>query len=455
MAFPIMNPEIKGQPIAAEFLDPQSNVIVEEEPKPKINIGAQRTKENSARGAGMTAISRTQIPKVFAPLFQPNRYKVFYGGRGGAKSWNFARALIIMAMKKKLRILCTRELQISISDSVHRILEDQIYALGAGKYFEIQKTSIRCIKTGSEFIFKGLRHNATEIKSTEGIDICWVEEAQRVSDDSWRMLIPTIRKAYSEIWISFNPENEEDPTYQRFIVKPMPGSTVIKVNYYDNPFFPDVLRQEMEYCRATDFDAYMNVWEGECVKVSDAVVFKNRIRIDVFEAPKRHQRIFFGADWGFANDPCVLSRFYVNDERLFIEYEAYEVGVELDHIPALFDQVPGSREWPIHADNSRPETISYIKRQGFNISAAEKWPGCEEDGVAHLKTFKEIVIHERCKHAQFEVRNYKYKVDRQTGDVLPILVDKHNHCIDSWRYGLDGYIMARGSGANLIKAVNS
>jgi len=401
-----------------------------------------------------TAAKKAQIPKAFAGLFQPNRYKVYYGGRGGAKSWNFARALILLALRKKLRILCTRELQISIADSVHRILTDQIFELGVVKHFNVTKTSIFCNRTGTEFIFKGLRHNSTEIKSTEGIDICWVEEAQRVSNDSWRMLIPTIRKANSEIWISFNPENEEDPTYQRFIVSPPPGALVQKVNYYDNPFFPDVLRQEMEHCRATDLDAYMNVWEGECVKISDAIVFKNRVRVDVFEAP-RHTRLYFGVDWGFANDPIVLSRFYVRDERLWIEYEAYEVGTELDEIPSLFDTIPGSREWPLRADNSRPETISYVRRQGFNITAAEKWSGCEEDGVAHLKGFKEIVIHERCKHALFESRHYQYKVDKQTGDVLPILLDKHNHCIDSWRYGLDGVIMARGAGANLIKAVNS
>ncbi len=283
----------------------------------------------------------------------------------------------------------------------------------------------------------------------------WCEEAQRISAESWDILIPTIRKAGSEIWISFNPENDTDPTYQRFVLNPPPDAIVCKINYSDVlKFFPDVLRREMEYCKATDFEAYQHIWAGNCLKISTACIFGKRVRIDTFEAP-HGARLFFGADFGFANDPSTLVRSFIDDNRLFIEYGQFGYGVEIDDLPQLYDAVPGSREWPIKGDNSRPETISYISRQGFNISAAEKWQGSVEDGIAHLKGFKEIVIHERCKEIQQEARLYAYKVDKVTGEVLPIIVDKHNHSWDALRYSLDGYIQRRGVDSNLIAAVNS
>ncbi len=408
---------------------------------------------------GMVLDLKVQLPRPFVPLLNPARYKTYYGGRGAGRSWNFARALLILSATTPRRILCTRELQNSIADSVHRVLSDQIEMMGFNHLFNITKANITG-PCGSEFIFKGLRHNATEIKSTEGVDICWIEEAQRVSAESWDMLIPTIRKEGSEIWISFNPDEETSPTYQRFVKNAQYGSLLKKVNYSDNPFFPATLRAEMEHCRATDFEAYMHIWEGECLKISDAVIFKNRVRVDVFEAP-HGARIFYGADWGFANDPTVLIRAYIHNDRLFIEHEAYKVGVEIDDTPALFDTIPGSRDWPIKADSARPETISYMRRQGFNITGAEKWPGSVEDGIAHLKGFKEIVIHERCKHAQQEARLYSYKTDSVTGEVLSLrkgkaqIEDKHNHIWDAARYSLSGYIQSRGAGANLLRAVNT
>ena len=186
-------------------------------------------------------MSNIQIPEAFEDLFTPARYKVFYGGRGGAKSWNFARALIVTAYKNKTRILCAREIQKSIADSVHKLLRDQIYELGLDGFFEIYQKTITGIN-GSEFIFEGLHLNVRQIKSKEGIDIVWVEEAEKVSDDSWSFLIPTIRKDGSEIWVSFNPDSEEDPTYRRFITSPPDGAIIRKVGYKENPFFPEVLK---------------------------------------------------------------------------------------------------------------------------------------------------------------------------------------------------------------------
>lgn len=395
----------------------------------------------------MTAAeTKLSFAPKFKPLFQPKRYKTFHGGRGGAKSWAAARALVIMAASKKLRILCTREVQNSIKDSVHKLLKDQIEMLGLNPWFRITNESITSA-SGSEFLFKGLRFDPLGIKSTEGVDICWVEEAQSVSSDSWAILIPTIRKEGSEIWVTFNPGEEQDPTYQRFIVNPPDDSITVEVNYYDNPYLPDTLRKEMEYCKRIDYEAYEHIWLGKPKSISDSVIFRNRYRVEAFpdDLWLQADRLFFGADFGFANDPSTLIRMFMLGTRLYIEYEAYGVGVELDEMPQFYDSIPEVRKWPVKGDNSRPETISYLARQGFSIDAAAKWKGSVEDGVTYLKGFEEIIIHERCKHTADEFRHYSYKVDKKTGDILPIIVDKFNHCIDAIRYGLDGYITSSDS----------
>ena len=218
-----------------------------------------------------------KFPSAFKPLFQPMRYKVFYGGRGGAKSWAIARALLILGAEKPLRILCAREFQTSIDDSVHRLLSDQVQALGLSGFYEVQKTQI-IGQNGTLIVFEGLRRNINSLKSFEGCDICWVEEATDVSKTSWDILIPTIRKGGSEIWISFNPELDTDETYQRFVLKPPTNSVVVKVNWEDNPWFPDVLRSEMEDLKARDHDSYLTVWEGHCRQSLDGAVYAKEIR---------------------------------------------------------------------------------------------------------------------------------------------------------------------------------
>lgn len=388
-----------------------------------------------------------EIGAKFQGLFKPNRYKVFYGGRGGAKSWAFARTLVVLAYTQPLRILCAREFQNSIADSVHRLLSDQIDVLGLGQWFKVQNATITSLTTGSEFLFKGLRHNINEIKSLEGVDICWVEEAQRVSDDSWGILIPTIRKDGSEIWMSFNPGSPDDPTYKRFVLNPPPDALVVKVGWEDNPWFPEVLRREMEHCRRTDPNAYAHIWGGEPITMTEACIFRDKWEVRAFETPERVERFYYGADWGFAKDPTCLIRSYTltQDDCLYIDQEAYGVGVELDEIPQLFDSVEGARRWPIKADSARPETISYLRRgrpgeDGFNIEAAKKWSGSVQDGIEYLRKFRKIVVHERCTHTADEMRLYSYKVDRVSGDILPVIEDRNNHCIDALRYSHDGYI---------------
>lgn len=682
---------------------------------------------------------------AFEELFRPHRYKVFYGGRGSGKSWSVARALLLLGYEKPMRILCAREIQRSISDSVHKLLCEQIEAIGLSGAYTITRDAIRCT-SGTEFIFKGLRSNPQEIKSTEGIDICWVEEAAAVSADSWDILIPTVRKPNSEIWLTFNPLDESDPTFQRFVLNAPDDAYVCKVNYDGNPAFPDVLKKEMEWLKARDYESYLHIWEGEVRKHSNAVIFAGRFRVEEFETD-RDARFYQGADWGFAClggdtlimtdrgekpikdiipgdmvltrkgykpvlhllrrgikdvysldygggtltvtndhriftadgwkqaqelkeietvcvvtksnltaksisdtqtgntqtisiangkaagsitpqsiigiygntttgkslpvmlsttqtethstiqsktlsvsrrfstpkfttrtiwglsrrskwrniggftvtqkktgrnaernqlqqrkngaafaksaeslsrsqtsirnfvpqnagrkatagthganlsvkcagrslsrqamtderlalinapmrlislnekqevydltvegeheffangllvhncDPTCLVRCFIQDRTLYIDKEAWGVGVELDETPALFDTIETARKWPIKADNARPETISFMRRRGFNISAAKKWQGSIEDGIEFLKSY-DIVIHPRCRHTIDEFNHYSYKVDKQTGEVLPIVVDSFNHIIDATRYALSDLMRGRGT----------
>jgi len=380
-------------------------------------------------------------PKIQAVIGSGKRYKVLYGGRGSGKSFSFADALVTQASALKLRILCTREMQNSIRDSVHRLLSDRIEALGLAHKFKVTRENI-VSTTGSEVLFKGLRHNISEIKSTEGIDICWVEEAEKVSQNSWDVLIPTIRKDGSQIWVSFNPEEEKAPTFQRFVVKTPPDCAVAKVNYGDNRFFPETLRREMEYDKRVDFEKYLHVWEGEVKKYGEACIFHNKITVEEFETPEDAE-FKFGADWGFSVDPTCLQRMFIKDNKLFLDYEFYGHGVELNELEAGFDTVPGSRKWRIIADSQRPDTISFMKQKGFLIEGAEKGKGSVEDGIEFLRGFEKIIIHPRCKGAKGDFTNYRWKRDRITNEILPIPLDLSNHTPDAVRYALEKLMKAK------------
>lgn len=395
----------------------------------------------------------------------PRRFKVAYGGRGGAKSWSIARLLITKAMQSTHLILCAREFQASIADSVHALLKSQIQKMRLDAYFEIQETQILCRLTGTKFIFKGLRRNINEIKSTEGITICWVEEAQAVSEASWLILTPTIRAPGSEIWISFNPQDAGDPTYKRFVVNPPPGATLlVNINWDDNCAFPPELDAERRHMQATDPDAYDWVWNGQCRHVSEATIFRGRFKIEEFEAPFG-TRFYYGLDFGFSTDPNAALRFWVEEKGgpgldiLRIDYEAYGHQVEIDDLPVFltggiakkngkqWHGLPEAQNYAIKADSARPETISYLNGQGIFCKPATKWQGCVEDGIEYLKSYAYIAIHPRCTYMQQEARLYSYQVDKRTGDVLPKVEDKHNHLWDALRYGHDGLITkSKGAG---------
>jgi len=232
-----------------------------------------------SRDIESSLVLRPESP--FSDLLKPSRYKVYYGGRGAAKSWAFAEALIRRATHSPLRILCTREYQNSIKDSVHKLLKDTINRLGLNGWFDSTLIGITS-RAGAEFLFKGLRRDPDGIKSTEGIDIVWVEEGQNTSENSWKVLIPTIRKAGSEIWVSFNTSSEDVPTHVRFVTNTPPNTILHLVNYTENPFFGSPLKEEMEYQREVDYDAYLHIWEGMAKTISDAVILGKRCVVQDF-----------------------------------------------------------------------------------------------------------------------------------------------------------------------------
>lgn len=382
----------------------------------------------------MTSAQRVELPHYAAKLVAPSRYKVLYGGRAAGRSWTVARLLLLDAVRSRLRILCAREIQSSMKDSVHRLLVDQAERMRIPGYTHTD-TEIRH-ENGSLFLFDGLRTNPTKVKSMEGIDRCWVEEAERVSERSWEVLLPTIRAPGSEVWLTFNPYLESDPTYQRFVAHPPPDTVSVFSTWRDNPWLSDEIKAEIAHLRRVDPDAYAHVYEGGCIQHSEAQVLSGKWSIDSFEASTDWEGPFYGADWGFAHDPTVIVRCWVYGDTLYIEHAAYGVSVDIASTPALFDRVPGAREHMIRADGSWPQTVVAVGRLGFIISAAPKWSGSVEDGIAHLRSYGRIVIHERCKQLAAEARLWRYKTDELSGVVMPKLVPGNDHGWDAVRYAL-------------------
>lgn len=377
------------------------------------------------------------------------RYKIAYGGRGSSKSWTITRILLLKAMQQPIRILCTREIQDSIKDSVHKLLKDQIELLELTGY-TVQNDVIRHAN-GSEFLFKGLYSNLSKIKSFEGVDICWIEEAESISAMSWEILDPTIRKVDSEIWISFNPRYEDDIIYKTFISNRPTNALVVKLNWNDNKFFPNVLKKQKDYMRRTDPDLYLHIWEGELKKNTSEQIFNNKWVIDEFESSPNLEHYYFGADFGFSQDPNTLIRCHIGEYKdltncLFIEYEACDrpyneerraTSTNLDELDKFWDTIPLARGNEIIADSARPETITLMQSKGFIVSGAKKGKGSIEDGIELIRSFEKIVIHPRCANTIYEFKNYKYKVDARSGQITNKVVDEYNHIIDALRYALE------------------
>ena len=378
-----------------------------------------------------------KTPRKFVPLLEAARYKGAHGGRGSGKSHFFGELWLEENITEKLDFVCLRETLKSLEFSVKKLLESKIEAFNAGDYFDVQDRRILS-RAGGTTIFEGMQnHTAESIKSLEGFDRAWFEEAQNASDKSLTLLRPTIRKPRSQLWFGWNPKHATDPIDALLRgPNPPPGSVVVEANYMDNPFLPDVLREEMEYDKRRDPDKYAHVWLGKYEQNSEARVFKNWT-IEEFEVDPTAV-IRQGADWGFSVDPTVLVQSYIVGRKLYVPYEAYRVGCEIVDTPDLFMTVPDAEKWPITADSARPETISHMRSHGFpKIMPAVKGPGSLEEGVEFLKSF-DIVVHPRCKHLIDELSLYCYKTDQLTNLVLPVLADRDNHVIDALRYACEG-----------------
>jgi phage terminase large subunit len=284
----------------------------------------------------------------------------------------------------------------------------------------------------------GIKHDPQGFQSTNAIDIFWGEEANSISQESIDIILPTVRRDGSELWFTYNRKLKDEPVHR---LAQRPDANFQHINYDKNPFFPKVLQIEMEYDKLHDYEKYMHVWLGEPQQFSQASVFRGKYRVEDFDTPADAE-FYFGADWGFSVDPTSLIRCFIIGRRLYIDHEAYGVGVEIDDTPKMFDTVPDSRNWKITADSARPETISYMKRNGFRMKGAIKGKDSVVEGVKFLQDY-EIICHTRCKHMAYELGAYSYKVDKLTQEVIPVLEDKDNHCIDSLRYAIEGVRRAK------------
>jgi len=390
-----------------------------------------------------------ELPPKLVPLFTPARGSMRYrgakGGRGSGKSFTFALMAAIWGYAEPLRILATRELQVSIKESFHAEVKNAIESLPwLAAHYDVGESYVRGAN-GTEFIFKGLRHNISSIKSMAQVDLCIIEEAEDVPESSWRDLLPTIRAPKSEIWVIWNPRLDGSPVDKRLVKSTPPSSQVITLNHNDNPWFPSVLDAQRRYDQSSmDPALYAHIWEGAYLTNSNAQVLSGKVRVEDFTPEPDWNGPYLGADWGFAQDPTTAIKAWVAGRRLYVEHEAYKVGLEIDQTAEFITQrIPGIEAYTIRADSARPETISYLKRHGLpRVEGVKKWPGSVMDGIAHLRSYDEIIVHPRCKETIQETRLYSYKVDKLSGDILPDIVDSNNHCIDALRYALGPLIKA-------------
>ena len=393
------------------------------------------------------AIARAEFPVKLEGLFKKSRYKVLFGGRGGAKSWGIARALLIKGAKDPIRILCAREFQTSIKDSVHKLLCDQIESLGLLSFYEITQTSIRG-RNGTEFSFVGLKNNVSNIKSYEGVDICWVEEAQTTSRLSWNILIPTIRKEGSEIWISFNPELETDETYQRFVANPPQDCITMKVNWYDNPWFPETLRQEKDALKARDEEAYNQVWEGLCRQTVDGAIFARemqqaekdgRICRVPYDATKPVHAIF---DLGWSDSTAIWFLQFVGMETRLIRYIedsqktiSYYLAT-MQTYGYVYDKI-----WlPHDAENKTLAAAGrsiddIVRAAGYKTEIMPRVPILDSINAARTIFPNCYFDREHTADGLACLRHYRYEVDPETGQFSRNpLHDHYSHGADAFRY---------------------
>lgn len=399
----------------------------------------------------MSAKTRLEFPDWAEVLFQPKRYKVLYGGRGGGKSWAVARALLVQAAKTPMRVLCTREVQKSIKDSVHRLLSDQIAAMGLGGFYEVLETEIRG-KNGSAFLFAGLlQHTIDSIKSFEGVDRVWVEEAHSVSKKSWDVLVPTIRKPGSEIWATFNPQLDSDEVYARFVLAGRADCVALKVNYSENPWFPQVLEDErLEAKRTMKPAEYEYVWEGKCLPAVEGAIYfdevsaaeeQGRIR-DVPHDPLLKVHAIWDLGWNDSMSIILAQRSaseiriidYIEDShRTLVDYAQdlnamrYQWGTDwLPHDGYSKDFKTGKSAQEILTSVGRnvPSTLDQVPRMDI------------EGGIKAARLVFPRIYFDKTKAARLIecLKRYRRHINQTTNEPGQPLHDEYSHGADAFRY---------------------
>lgn len=392
----------------------------------------------------MTATATIELPEKIVEALGPERgtyqYRVLRGGRGSGKSLGAATIAVLWGYAEPLRILCVRQFQNSIADSFYREVVDALEKLPwLQDHYTVTKESITG-KNGTQFIFKGLDRNPQSIKSLAKIDLTIVEEAEDIPEQSWVNLEATVfRKPKSEIWAVYNPRKENSPVDFRFIKHKPKRSIVVDVNYMDNPFFPsglEELRKRDE--EVFDHSTYAHIWLGQYLKNSKSQIFYNKFQVKEFEPDKKWDGPYQGLDWGYSQDPTAMIRSYINDECLWITYEAGSPGIELDDVHSHAAKIPDFHRFATRADSAQPAMISHVKQRGLpRLIPAKKGKGSVEDGIQFIRSFRHVYIHPRCKETIREFETYSWKVDRLSGDILDTPVDANNHYVDALRYSLE------------------
>lgn len=394
----------------------------------------------------MTLRSEAQFPEKLKSLFEPARYKVLWGGRGGAKSWGVARALLIEGARRPLRILCAREIQRTIADSVHRLIADQIRSLGLEGHYTILEAEIRGVN-GTQFLFAGLRQqDIGKIKSLEGVDVVWCEEAQTITKKSWDVLIPTIRKPKSEIWITFNPELDTDETYLRFVVNPPPDTVLINVNYSDNPWFPEVLEKERLHLYKSDREAYDNVWEGKCRSSVEGAIYSREIADLVRDQRIRNVprdpllKVHTVWDLGWNDQTSIILCQRLHSEVRIIDYIEDSQKTLAEYVSMLNERkFNWGQDWIPHDGESKDvktgksaqEVLKALGRSCRIVPRSDVESGIKAARLVFPRAYFDQVKTARLLDC---LKRYRRAIPVSTNEPATPVHDEYSHGADAWRY---------------------
>lgn len=391
-----------------------------------------------------------QLPQALQFLFEPHRYKVAYGGRGSGKSWGFARALLLQGANEPLRVLCTREIQKSLADSVHKLLSDQIEAMGLSHFYEVQQNYIKG-QNGTEFSFAGLQqHTVDSIKSYEGVDRVWVEEAHSVSKKSWDVLLPTIRKNGSEVWVTYNPQLESDETHRRFVLQPPPDCVSVLMNYSENPWFPEVLDKERQHAKATmKAEQYAHVWEGKCMPAVDGAIYfdqisqaSSRIREIPHDGMLKTHAVF---DLGFNDAMCIILvqkmaseirivHYIEGNQRTLLDYSAEMRGLTLDGQPINWGNLYLPHDGYAKRHQTGKADADVLNSLGWTVQQVPNM--AIEQGINRAREVFPRVYFNKDRAARLVecLKRYRRAINQVTNEPGAPVHDEFSHGADSFRY---------------------